>query len=95
MQLGLGEQLLEAAVGVQAAAAVAELAGQELEVGGQDVDPPDGLADVGGRRVVDRRAQVLEDRVDLGEAGVEPGRGGGEPVDARLERSLSSDRACR
>ena len=63
--------------------AVAELAGEELEVGGDEVDSADGLADVGGRRVVDRRAQVLEERVDLGEAGVEPGRGRGEPVDAR------------
>ncbi len=67
VQLGLGEQFLEAAVGVQAAAAVAELAGQELEVGGDHVDSPDRLADVGGRRLVDRGAQVLEDRVDLGE----------------------------
>ena len=39
-------------------------------------------------RVVDRRAQVFEDRVELGEPGVEPGRRRGEPVEARLERGL-------
>ena len=54
VQLGLGEQLLDGAIGVQAAAAVAELAGQELEVGGQDIDSPDGLADVGRGGMVDR-----------------------------------------
>ncbi len=83
VELGLGQQLLQAAVSVQAAAAVAQLAGQELEVGGQDIDSPDSLADVRGRRVIDRRAQVLEERVDLGEAGIEPGRGRREPLDAR------------
>ena len=83
VQLGLGQQFLQASVGVQAAAAVAQLAGQELEVGGEDVDSPEGLADVGGRLAVDRRAQVFEERVDQGEVGVEPGRRRRESLDAR------------
>ena len=89
VQLALDEELLEAAVGVQPALRPSRsLLVKELEVGGDQVDAADGLADVGGRRVVDLGAQVLEGRVEVGEPGVEPGRGGGEPVDARLEGLL-------
>ena len=47
VQLGRSDQFLNAAAGVQAASAIAELFGQELEVGRDQVDSPDRLAQVG------------------------------------------------
>ena len=85
VELGLGQKLLQAAVIAQAAVAVAQLAGQELEVGGQNINSAKSLADVRGRLAIDRRTEVFEEGVDLGEAGIEPDRGRRETLDSRLE----------
>ena len=77
MQLGLGEQFLQGAFGIEAATSMAELAGQELEIGGKNVDPAHRLAQVGDGPMVDRGAQIFQDGVDLRDSRVEPGGGGG------------------
>ena len=74
----LGDELLEAAVGVEPPSAVGERAGQQADVGRDPIHPEEGLAEVGRRQEVRRRAEVLDERREVGQPGVEPGRGRGE-----------------
>ena len=71
----LGHELLEAAVGVEPTPAVGEGAGQQADIGRDPIHPDEGLTEVGRRQEVRRRAEVLHERREVGQPGVEPRRG--------------------
>ena len=83
-----GTELLEGAVGVEAAATVVEGPGQEGEVASDGVHPSHRLAEVGRRDRRGRLAGVLEQGRGGGRAGVRPGPSGGDTPGPRLRGAL-------